>query len=105
MDPFEAIEHYDLCALKDALDRGESIHQEKKGLTLLHHAVDAESDAHAQTGDPLHVDATALLLARGADPTRRSGGGSGVSAEHVALLAGHWLALELFAHSGLGTGQ
>jgi hypothetical protein len=44
----------------------------------------------------LHVDVTAFLLARGADPDRLSGGGTGVSARHMALVRGHWLADELF---------
>jgi len=96
IDPFLAIERGDLPGLRDALAAGVDISRERDGLTLLHYAIDVESDAHAQTGQPLHVDATALLLARGADPQRRSGMGSGVSAEHMATLSGHWLALELF---------
>jgi hypothetical protein len=54
--------------------------------------IDVEIDGHTQTGDPLHVDVTAYLLARGADPRRRSGMGSGISAERMALTRGHWLA-------------
>jgi uncharacterized protein len=96
MDPFLAVELSDLKALREALAAGADVHQEKDGLTLLHYAIDVESDAHTQTDEPLHVDMTALLLAWGADPQRRSGGGSGVSAEHMAALSGHWLALELF---------
>jgi uncharacterized protein len=96
MDPFDAIEMDDLPALKSALDSGFDIETEKDGLTLLHYAIDAESDSHHQSGKPLHVDATALLLAYGADPDRRSGGGTGVTAEHMAFLSGHWLAIELF---------
>jgi hypothetical protein len=96
VDAFLAIEMSDLNALKLALDAGEDIHQERDGLTLLHYAIDVESDAHAQTGRPLHVDLTAFLLTRGADPHRKSGGGSGVSAQHMANSSGHWLAVELF---------
>ncbi|MET7685795.1 ankyrin repeat domain-containing protein [Streptomyces sp. NPDC005423] len=87
-----AVEMEDLEALRDLLDRGADINEERQGLTLLHHAIDVEIDGHTQTGDPLHVDVTAYLLARGADPQRRSGGGSGISAEHMALTRGHWLA-------------
>jgi hypothetical protein len=87
-----AVEMEDLEALRDLLDQGDNINEEHQGLTLLHHAIDVEIDGHTQTGDPLHVDVTAYLLARGADPQRRSGGGSGVSAEHMALARGHWLA-------------
>src|SRR6266508_2559629 len=96
MDPFEAIELGDLDSLRAALDSGLDMSQERDGLTLLHYAIDVESDAHAQTGEPLHVDATALLVARGADPKRLSSGGRGVSAEHMAFLSDHWLALEIF---------
>ncbi|WP_338320204.1 ankyrin repeat domain-containing protein [Streptomyces lonarensis] len=74
------------------MDGGADIHQERNGLTLLHHAIDVEIDGHEQSGEPLHVDVTAYLLARGADPRRRSGGGTGISAEHMALMRGHWLA-------------
>jgi hypothetical protein len=38
---------------------------------------------------------TALLLADGADPRRRSHGGAGVSAEHFAFVNRHWLATRL----------
>ncbi|WP_241562219.1 hypothetical protein [Streptomyces hoynatensis] len=38
---------------------------------------------------------TAFLLARGADPTRRSSS-TGMSAEELARVSGHWLAMELF---------
>ena len=87
-----AVEMEDLPALRDLLDSGIDIHEEHHGLTLLHHAIDVEIDGHTQSGEPLHVDTTAYLLARGADPTRRSGSGSGVSPEHMALTRGHWLA-------------
>jgi len=88
----QAVELEDLEKLRDLLDAGADPNEEHHGLTLLHHAIDIEADSHTQTGDPLHVDTTAYLLARGADPTRRSGGGSGVSAEHYAFTRGHWLA-------------
>ena len=91
-----AVEMEDLESLRDLLDAGADVHEEYYGLTLLHHAVDAEIDGHTQTGEPLHVDTTAYLLARGADPRRRSGGGTGVSAEHMAFVRGHWLATSLF---------
>ncbi|MFF7079212.1 hypothetical protein [Streptomyces lavendulae] len=37
-------------------------------MTLLTHAIDAEGDGALQTGDPLTVHTTAVLLAFGADP-------------------------------------
>ncbi|NJQ13572.1 ankyrin repeat domain-containing protein [Streptomyces bohaiensis] len=87
-----AVEMEDLHRLRDLLDGGVDIHQEQNGYTLLHHAIDVEIDGHEQSGEPLHVDVTAYLLARGADPRRRSGGGTGISAEHLALTRGHSLA-------------
>lgn len=87
-----AVEMEDIVALRDILDGGADVNEEYRGLTLLHHAIDVESDSHTQTGDPLHVDMTAYLLARGADPTRRPSNDTGVSAEHMALVRGHWLA-------------
>jgi hypothetical protein len=87
-----AVEIEDLEALRDLLDQGADVNEERQGLTLLHHAIDVEIDGHTQTGEPLHVDVTAYLLARGADPRRCSDGGSGISAEHMALMRGHWLA-------------
>nr|WP_228473508.1 ankyrin repeat domain-containing protein [Streptomyces calidiresistens] len=90
-----AVEMEDLEALRDLLDRGVDVNEEHDGLTLLHHSIDVEIDGHVQTGKPLHVDTTAYLLSRGADPRRRSGGGSGISAEHMAFVEGHWLALSL----------
>lgn len=95
MAPFDALDADDLPALKAALDAGADVNAERDGVSLLQVAMDSELDAHAQTGEPLHVDATALLLARGADPFRRTAGGAGTTAEHVAFLNGHWLAMEL----------
>lgn len=37
-------------------------------MTLLTHAIDAEADGAVQTGHPLTVHTTAILLAFGADP-------------------------------------
>jgi hypothetical protein len=62
------------------------------GWTLLHHAIDIEIDGHDQTGKPLHVDVTAFLLARGADPMRPY---NGVPAIVEAETRGHWLAAEV----------
>ncbi|MEU9887487.1 ankyrin repeat domain-containing protein [Sphaerisporangium sp. NPDC051011] len=90
-----AVELSDLDALRELLDAGADIHEEQHGQTLLHHAIDVEIDGHTQTGDPLHVDTTAYLLARGADPRRRSEGGHGVTAEHMAFVRRHWLATSL----------
>jgi hypothetical protein len=98
MDPFEAIELGDLDALRAALDGGCDVDLVRNGMTLLQHAIDVEADSHAQTGKPLHVDATALLVTRGADFRLVPPGG--ISAEHLAAQSGHWLALEIFGLVG-----
>lgn len=91
-----ALEQDNLEELRQILDSGADVHEEYMGFTLLHAAVDGEIDSHVQTGEPLHVDATALLLAKGADPLRPSHGGRGLSAQHLAFTTGHWLASDLF---------
>jgi ankyrin repeat protein len=91
-----AVEQDRLEELRDLLGAGADIHEECNGFTLLHRAVDGEIDGHVQTGEPLHVDATCFLLSQGADPTRGSHKGTGVSAHHMAFVSGHWLAVALF---------
>ena len=88
----QAVEAEDLVTLRRLLDEGADVHEEYDGLTLLHHAIDVEIDGHVQSGDGLHVDTTAYLLARGADPERRGGNGAGITARHQASTSGHWLA-------------
>jgi uncharacterized protein len=51
-------------------------------------------DIHARTGQPLHADVTAFLLARGAGPLRQRSGLPAV-AEAEAERRGHWLAAEI----------
>lgn len=88
----QAVEASDIKGLVEALRSGADVNEEFGGLPLLHHAIDVEIDSHVQTGEPLHVDMTAIVLAAGADPRRSSHGGNGVTAEHMALVRGHWLA-------------
>lgn len=91
-----AVEQEDFEALRDLLDAGVDVHaEETDGFTLLHHAIDVEIEGMTQGGE-IHVDMTAYLLARGADPTRASHGGRGLSAEHMAFVGGHWVAATLF---------
>jgi hypothetical protein len=90
-----AVENEDLPRLRELLDGGVDVEEIDGGLTLLQHAVDVEIDGHTQTGDPLHVDVTAYLLARGADPLASPVGGRVGSALHMARLRGHWLAISL----------
>ncbi|ATY15239.1 hypothetical protein CU254_36230 [Amycolatopsis sp. AA4] len=89
----QAVELEDLPRLRALLDAGHDVEDDiGDGWTLLRHAIDAEVDGHIQSGEPLHVDVTAFLLARGADPSRRH---EGVSAVEEADSRGHWLAADL----------
>lgn len=89
----QAVEMEDLPKLRDLLDAGHDVEDDDGcGWTLLRHAIDIEIDGHVQTGKPLHVDVTAFLLARGADPTRPC---NGVPAIVEAETRGHWLAAEV----------
>jgi hypothetical protein len=71
---------------------GDAEDDDGHGWTLLRHAIDAEHDRHAQSGEPLHADVTAFLLARGADPLRPCNGKTVID---EALHLGHWLAAEI----------
>lgn len=88
-----AVELGNLVRLRALLDAGNDVEDDDgNGWTLLRHAVDVEVDGHTQTGQPLHVDVTALLLARGADPLRSC---NGITVVMEAEQRGHWLATEL----------
>ncbi|MFF8871328.1 ankyrin repeat domain-containing protein [Streptomyces massasporeus] len=62
-----AVEHQDVELLARLLDAGADP-DEGNGATPLTHALDAEGDSALQSGDPLTVATTAVLLAYGADP-------------------------------------
>jgi uncharacterized protein len=96
-----AVEQEDLPRLRDLLDSGHDVEDDDgHGWTLLRHAIDVEHDAHLQTGRPLHVDVTAFLLARGADPLRPC---NGMTVVAEAEIHGHWLAAEIMrAWTGRG---
>jgi uncharacterized protein len=88
----QAVEMEDLPRLRDLLDAGADMEGDVgDGWTLLRHAIDIEADSRDQ-GRSLHVDVTALLISRGADPERRH---NGISALEEARNRGHWLAVEL----------
>ncbi|MEU7979381.1 ankyrin repeat domain-containing protein [Micromonospora sp. NPDC049081] len=63
------------------------------------------TDGALQSGGPLHVDVTALLLARGADPNAVDR--EGRTPLDYARANGHWLAVELLTawSRGLGAGR
>ncbi|WIX82832.1 ankyrin repeat domain-containing protein [Amycolatopsis carbonis] len=75
-----AVENGDIKTLRTILEGGVDVNEEHHGLTLLHHAVDAEIDGHVQTGEALRVDTTAYLLLQGADPLRPANDHTGMSA-------------------------
>ncbi|MFD0260435.1 ankyrin repeat domain-containing protein [Kitasatospora indigofera] len=88
-----AVEHEDLPGLRDLLDDGYDVEDDcGDGWTLLRHAIDVEIDGHVQSGEPLHVDVTAFLLARGANPLRNT---NGFLPAAEAEARGHWLAADL----------
>jgi ankyrin repeat protein len=90
-----AVELNDIPALRDLLDAGDDVEDDSgDGWTLLRHAIDVEVDSHDQTGKPLHVDVTAFLLSRGADPLHEH---NGVSVLEEAEQRGHWLAVGLLS--------
>ena len=89
----QAVEDANLPRLRELLDSGVPVDEVDAGLTLLQPAIDVEIDAHTQTGSPLHVDLTAYLIARGADPHTSADGRAVGAARHMAELRGHWLAV------------
>ena len=89
----QAVADHDLNRLRGLLDNGHGIENDNgDGWTLLRRAIHAEADRHAKTGEPLHADMTAFLLARGASPHE-----DGTSTAAEAELLGHWLAAEIIS--------
>jgi uncharacterized protein len=88
-----AVEHLDLPRLRELLDSGHDVEDDNgDGWTLLRHSIDSEYDAHTQSGQSLHADITAFLLARGAAPLRTH---DGIPVVVEAEIRGHWLAAEI----------
>lgn len=63
-----AVEHEDAETLARLLASGSDPNEVVSNMTLLTHAIDAEGDGSLQSGRPLTVHTTAVLLAFGADP-------------------------------------
>jgi ankyrin repeat protein len=63
-----AVEHEDAETLARLLADGTDPDEVFSNMTLLTHAIDAEGDGALQSGQPLTVHTTAVLLAFGADP-------------------------------------
>ncbi|MGQ4344091.1 ankyrin repeat domain-containing protein [Streptomyces sp. SAS_275] len=88
-----AVEHDDAEALARLLADGADSDEVFSNMTLLTHAIDAEGDGSLQTGEPLTVHLTAVLLAFGADPELADPDGR--TPTDIAARYGHDLALNL----------
>ncbi|MFF7771792.1 ankyrin repeat domain-containing protein [Streptomyces massasporeus] len=64
----QAVEQEDVEALARLLAAGSDPDEVFSNMTLLTHAIDVEGDGSLQSGQPLTVHTTAVLLAFGADP-------------------------------------
>lgn len=88
----EAIEQNHLDDLERLLSAGWDVDDvATDGMTLLHHAIDVEVDAAAQTGNPLTVEMTKMLIRYGADLTHRW---LGKTPQEAAVSRGHTLAVD-----------
>ncbi|MFJ6563161.1 ankyrin repeat domain-containing protein [Streptomyces sp. NPDC091412] len=63
-----AVEHEDAETLARLLAGGSDPDEVFSNMTLLTHAIDVEGDGSLQSGEPLTMHTTAVLLAFGADP-------------------------------------
>jgi ankyrin repeat protein len=89
----QAVENEDAETLAQLLAKGADPDEVCDNMTLLTHAVDAEGDGALQSGGPLTVHTTAVLLAFGADP--QLPGHDGQTPMDLALHYGHDLAVRL----------
>ncbi|MFD8289569.1 ankyrin repeat domain-containing protein [Streptomyces lavendulae] len=71
----QAVEQEDAETLARLLGEGADPDEVFGNMTLLTHAIDTEGDGALQTGEPLTVHTTAVLLAFGADPELAAPGG------------------------------
>ncbi|MDP5315593.1 ankyrin repeat domain-containing protein [Streptomyces poriferorum] len=96
-----AVEFEDAETLARLLADGSDPDEVFSNMTLLIHAIDVEGDGAMQSGEPLTVHTTAVLLAFGANP--ELAGPDGVAPMDVANRYGHDLAVKLLrAHIGGG---
>jgi ankyrin repeat protein len=89
----QAVEDEDARALAQLLAKGVDPDEVCGNMTLLMHAIDAEGDGALQSGGPLTVHTTAVLLAFGADP--QLPGPDGQTPMDLAVDYGHDLAVKL----------
>lgn len=99
-----AVEHEDVATLARMLAAGTDPNEMGAGMTLLTHAIDAEGDGAFQTGEPLNVHTTAVLLGFGADPCLPDPGGR--TPMSIAVSYRHDLAIKLLqAHIDRNNGN
>lgn len=89
----QAVEQEDAEALARLLAAGFDPDEVFSNMTLLTHAIDVEGDGSLQSGQPLTVHTTAVLLAFGADPELADPGGH--TPMDMASHHGHDLAMKL----------
>ncbi|MFE6910868.1 ankyrin repeat domain-containing protein [Streptomyces erythrochromogenes] len=89
----QAVELEDAEALARLLAEGADPDEAFGNMTLLTHAIDTEGDGALQSGEPLTVHTTAVLLAFGADPELVAPNGR--TPMEQAGLYGHHLASDL----------
>ena len=89
----QAVEDQDAEALTQLLAKGVDPDEVCGNMTLLMHAIDAEGDGALQSGGPLAVHTTAVLLAFGADP--QLPGPDGQTPMDLAVHYGHDPAIKL----------
>ncbi|MFE7546458.1 ankyrin repeat domain-containing protein [Streptomyces gardneri] len=88
-----AVEHEDAETLARLLAAGADPNEVLSNSTLLTHAIDTEGDGALQSGGPLTVHTTAILLAFGANPQLADP--DGVTPMQMAEQYDHTLAIEL----------
>lgn len=98
----QAVENEDAEALAQLLAKGVDPDEICGNMTLLTHAIDAEGDGALQSGSPLTVHTTAVLLAFGADP--QLPGPDGQAPMDLAVHYGHDLAIRLLQRHISGSG-
>jgi ankyrin repeat protein len=88
-----AVEHEDAETLGRLLADGSDPDEVFSNMTLLTHAIDVAGDGSLQSGQPLTVHTTAVLLAFGADPELADP--DGCTPMDMANKYGHDLAVKL----------
>ncbi|MFI5675758.1 ankyrin repeat domain-containing protein [Streptomyces cellulosae] len=99
----QAVEDEDAEVLAQLLAKGADPDEFCGKMSLLMHAIDAEGDGALQSGGPLTVRTTAVLLAFGADP--QLPGPDGKTPLALAVHYGHDLAVELLLRHISGCGD